>query len=308
LGQTDAPASSTGRRFARPFRAVKPARQTPGKSRGRADGARLDVVQGWQVALMLAAAGCAPSIPRGRSVSVGTASNGYLRDGVQVPAAGPGFKLVRDPSSAFGTKRMVGLIERAAAAVRRGAGPGPLLKVGDLSLQNGGRIEGHGSHRAGRDADLLYFARDASGRPADVGAMRYSRTGEGELDGRRYHLDTARTWALVKALLTDSEVEVQWIFCSHGIKVLLLEEALAEGEDLELVRRAAWILHRPTNARPHDDHMHVRIFCSAEERSLGCADTAPLWAWSSIETTGPIETTDAEILSALAPAPAGDRI
>ncbi|MBI2893209.1 MAG: penicillin-insensitive murein endopeptidase [Deltaproteobacteria bacterium] len=258
--------------------------------------------------VLLAGSGCAPNVPPGRSVSVGTSSHGYLRSGVRMPLAGPGFKVVRDPEAAFGTARMVGLITRAAAAVERRLGPGPDLRVGDLSLEAGGRIEGHGSHRAGRDADVLYFARDAAGRPADPGAMAFRRTGEGERDGRRYRLDTTRTWALVEAMLTDSEVEVQWIFCSHGIKVLLIEEALAQGEgaDLELVRRAAWILHRPSNSRPHDDHLHVRIFCSEEERALGCADTAPLWAWSSADEKLPASSaTDEEILAALGSEPEG---
>lgn len=245
---------------------------------------------------------CLPAVPSGRSVSVGAPSRGYIRAAVPLPARGPGFRFVRDPAAAFGTERMIAFLKRAAATVKARSGPGPDVRVGDISLDGGGRIDGHGSHRAGRDADVLYFARNAAGQLADVGAMAFNRFGEGTLDGARYKFDTARNWELVRAMLTDPEIEVQWIFCSHGIKVLLLEEALARGEDIELVRRAAWILHRPTNARPHDDHLHVRIFCSAEERSLGCVDGAPLWDWRP-PTTPTAPPTDDEILAALAPDP-----
>lgn len=244
---------------------------------------------------------CAPAVPAGRSVSVGTSSRGFIRAAVPLPPTGHGYRFVRDPAAAFGTARMVAFLQRVARAVKDRAGPGPDVRIGDLSLQGGGRIDGHGSHRAGRDADLLYFARGATGQLADVGAMAFDRFGRGQLDGAQYRFDTARNWALVRAMLTDPEVEVQWIFCSHGLKVLLLEEALAQGEDLELVRRAAWILHRPGNARPHDDHLHVRIFCTAEERALGCIDGAPDWDWRERQDAPPAAPpSDAEILAALA--------
>jgi penicillin-insensitive murein endopeptidase len=247
---------------------------------------------------------CAPAVPSGRSVSVGAPSRGFIRAAVSLPSQGPGYRFVRDPAASFGTARMVAFLQRVAKTVKDRSGPGPNVRVGDISLEGGGRIDGHGSHRAGRDADLLYFARGAAGPLADVGAMRFDRFGRGQLEGAQYHFDTARNWALVRAMLTDPEVEVQWIFCSHGLKVLLLEEALAQGEDLELVRRAAWILHRPGNARPHDDHLHVRIFCTVVERALGCVDGAPDWDWREREDAPPAAPpSDAEILAAMAQDP-----
>ena len=265
---------------------------------------RAGLVAVLSVTLAGALPACTPAVPAGRSVSIGSASHGFFRGPVALPPRGPGYRFVRDPAASYGTARMVSFLQRAASKLEQTAGPGPDLRIGDLSIEGGGRIQGHGSHRAGRDADVLYFARDAGNRLADVGAMRFDRFGRGTLDGARYQFDTRRNWALVRAMLTDPEIEVQWIFCSHGLKVLLLEEALAQGEDIELVRRAAWILHRPTNARPHDDHLHVRIYCSAEERSLGCIDGAPQWDWRPTHDDalagGP---TDPEILAALAPDP-----
>jgi penicillin-insensitive murein DD-endopeptidase len=32
---------------------------------------------------------------------------------------------------------------------------------------------------------------------------------------------------------------------------------------------------------PHDDHLHVRWFCSAEDAAAGCQEQAPLYPWFS---------------------------
>ena len=34
---------------------------------------------------------------------------------------------------------------------------------------------------------------------------------------------------------------------------------------------------------PHDDHLHIRWFCSAEDLALGCQDLPPLYPWHNAE-------------------------
>ena len=67
------------------------------------------------------------------------------------------------------------MIRRASRRVAREF-PGAQLGVGDLSLKGGRDSELHASHRAGRDADLIYYAVDEHGRPvAPVSSMpRYA--------------------------------------------------------------------------------------------------------------------------------------
>lgn len=95
--------------------------------------------------------------------------------------------------------------------------------------------------------------------------------------------DDARNWHFVRSLLTDPSIAVQWIFCSRGLEARLLRHALEVEPDRGVVLRAAYVLAQPANAAPHDDHFHVRIFCSAEERSLGCRDVPPFWPWLRAE-------------------------
>ena len=39
------------------------------------------------------------------------------------------------------------------------------------------------------------------------------------------------------------------------------------------------MLHQPTDAPPHGDHLHVRITCSLDDRLRGCLDWGPRWEW-----------------------------
>jgi penicillin-insensitive murein endopeptidase len=72
---------------------------------------------------------------------------------------------------------------------------------------------------------------------------------------------------------------VQWIFVSAGVKARLLRYAMAEERDPRAIMRAAYALHQPTNASPHDDHFHVRVYCTPRELAGGCVNTGPMWPW-----------------------------
>lgn len=237
-------------------------------------------------ALLGSAAGlvaCVPNVPAGTTVPFGTPSSGELAGGTELPMAGAGFVRARptDPTH-WGTPSLVSAIERAAADVSR-ALPGTLpLRVGDLSAPGGGRHPRHHSHRTGRDADVMYYAVDSSGRPVDgTGLVHYGRYGYAvdPASGSLVFLDEARNWHFVRTLLLDPRANVQWIFCAWGVKRRLLEYAAANEPNPEVLFRATQVLHQPRDARPHDDHMHVRFACTGEDRANGCIDLGPLWTW-----------------------------
>jgi penicillin-insensitive murein endopeptidase len=234
----------------------------------------------------------------GTSVSIGTASHGALRRGVALPSEGDGYVMPpqwRARGANYGTEELVGALVRAARAVQRER-PGGLLGVADLSPRGGGRTLKHHSHENGRDVDLLYFAVDDDNqalRPADT-MVKYDGDGNsvpraplrpGELrpvpgwEPTPRHFDLPRNWALVRALLLDPEVEVQWIFIADDLRTRLIEYASQTGESIEVIDRAAAILHRPTDSLPHDDHMHVRVFCDPADRMYGCNDGGPVRWW-----------------------------
>ncbi|MBO6939551.1 MAG: penicillin-insensitive murein endopeptidase [Deltaproteobacteria bacterium] len=235
--------------------------------------------------LLLLVLGCAPAVAPGTSVSVGKSNDGWLLRGVPMPDRGIGYVRARPgEETRYGIPRLVQVIERAAASVDAAFPGTPPLRVGDLSYPRGGRHPRHGSHRSGRDVDLIYYATTPTGRPVQGrGWVAYDRFGMGrepdEHGGAHMALDVARNWHLVRTLLADEDAQVQWIFCSAGVKARLLEHAIANEPSRAIVFRAAWVLHQPRRAHPHDDHFHIRIGCGAEQRALGCQDRGPIWPW-----------------------------
>ena len=227
-----------------------------------------------------------PTVQPLPSLSCGAVNRGGLHWGSTLPPDGPGWTIpdpwrVRDMN--HGTTGLVGLVQRAAGAVALQF-PGSVLGVGDLSAPRGGPAKHHRSHQSGRDVDLFYFARDMKGQPVapDIymplfrrdGVAHASRTPRWtDLPAPR-RLDTPRNWALVRALVSDPTVTVKYIFVSYGIRRRLLDHARAAGEPPDLIRKAAGLLRRPRGARPHNDHIHLRIACSARHIEQGnCSGT-----------------------------------
>jgi penicillin-insensitive murein endopeptidase len=103
------------------------------------------------------------------------------------------------------------------------------------------------SHQSGRDVDISYFL--------TAGHVWYATA-------TATNLDVARTWAFVRALLTETDVEM--IFVDRRIQLLLRAHAIAIGED------RAWVdsifqygggAARPivVHVRGHATHLHVRF-------------------------------------------------
>jgi penicillin-insensitive murein endopeptidase len=227
-----------------------------------------------------------------RALSLGHAAGGGLLRGVKVAPEGDGYFVPaawRPRRAVYATPALAGALARAFAAVSV-LHPGGRAPLGDLSRRGGGPADGHRSHQSGRDADIFFYALDAQGRsfqPARA-LFRYGADGKAvawspphgqpvpRLPLPRVRLDLPRTWALVRALLTDPAIEVQWIFVSLPVRALLLEHAARVAEDVALVGKAEVLLRQPGEAAPHDDHMHVRVFCDPEDRAFGCDDGLPV--------------------------------
>ena len=229
----------------------------------------------------------------GTSVSVGSFNDGALRHGRALPVKGEGYlipELWRTRDARYGTDELTRAIARAARRVRREY-PGAVLGVADLSRKGGGGSEHHRSHENGRDADLIFYAVDERDKPvAPADAMpRYGidlrarppapskDVVYGPFSPRRF--DVKRNWSLVRALLQDPEIEVQYLFIHEALRARLLDWARAIDEDPALVDRASAIMHQPGDSLPHDDHLHVRVFCAADDRAFGCVDRGPVRWW-----------------------------
>jgi murein endopeptidase len=124
--------------------------------------------------------------PAVESVSVGSPTNGRLRDGVPFPPEGEAFFtwdpiLKQSPNRVwrrYATDRTVARILRILAEFRAAHPDAPRVGVGDLSRPKGGVFDrrygglGHASHQNGLDVDVYYPRRDrlerAPNGPAQV--------------------------------------------------------------------------------------------------------------------------------------------
>jgi len=181
------------------------------------------------------------------SISLGRPSAGALFNPVQMPT-GDGWSLI-DPADAWGTQETVDFIIRAIQAVRARYPDSHPVYIGHISSKKGGSLRPHISHQAGRDVDLSFYYTDDS--------ARWYRRATGA------NLDLPRTWALIRAFITETDVEL--ILVDHSLQKLLREHALSIGEDPDWI--ASLFQGVPGKLRPlivhakgHATHLHVRFF------------------------------------------------
>lgn len=192
------------------------------------------------------------------SLSLGRPNAGALIGGVQMPA-GEGWEVV-DPKRSWGTQETIAYLVSALGELRRRIPDAPRVFVGDLSREHGGALGPHRSHQSGRDVDLGYLHKPGMHVWYQHASART--------------LDVAKTWALVRALVTETDVEA--IFMDLGVQKLLKEHALGQGEDrawLDSLFRFGSVHPAPLirQAWGHSSHMHVRFFNPhAEGLALRC--------------------------------------
>lgn len=262
------------------------------------------------VLLFLDQLGCAhaPSpLAPGLKGTVGMTHRGVLDGGEEIPKEGDGFRFLRDNGRHFATPRFARVLKRAAATVARER-PGALLVLGDVSTKDGGQLMPHFSHRAGRDADLVYYFTTEGGAPvAEHGFLHVGPDGLAFDDAKKRFLrfDVEREWLLVRALLEDPEARVQWIFVHDNVKAMLLQWARARGESTEMLWRAEQLMLQPNPGGPHDDHLHVRTACDQDEIDHGCVPFGPERPWLALPPRPPTAVTDQELaLELFTPLPA----
>ena len=221
-----------------------------------------------------------PWLPGDRpaSVSVGTTRDGYLVGDEAVPDDDPILRVLPTQAARglrYGTAPLVRALGRAAHAVAA-AFPGSVTWLGNLSQRGGGDIPWSVSHNSGRDADIAFPLLDPAGLPAfrndlvELDEHGWAFDADGAV-----RLDAARVWVLVSALLADPDVVVQYLFVSRPLRALILSRGERRGAGPDELKRAARVLVQPGGALPHDDHLHLRIHCTAADAANGCREAGP---------------------------------
>lgn len=232
------------------------------------------------------AAGCPRHgvIDDGTSVSFGPSNRGKLVNPTRLPVRGDGYFMPSRWATRglhYGTDELIDLLVHAGRRINLDS-PGAMIGVADLSPHRGGPSAWHRSHQSGRDADLLFFVVDAQGAPVMLDNMvpfdaeGAAVLGPGTPQERVVHFDVPRNWLLVRALIDNPVTPVQFLFISDPLKQQLIDHARAVGEPDALIQRASYLLHQPGDALPHNDHLHLRIFCAPTDRDIGCFDRGML--------------------------------
>jgi penicillin-insensitive murein endopeptidase len=218
---------------------------------------------------------------RDAPISVGDTSHGYLVAGAE---------LVEDDTIGilpeqkkrdlrWGTGGLVKLLRDAAALLHKETGT--RMWVGNIGKREGGDIAWSVSHNSGRDADVAFCYTDHKGKPVDPPDL-VPLNGEGLAKNQNLRLDAKRTWLIIKGLLLSDAVEVQYLFLANALKTQVLTYAAQHGEPFDLIQRAGVVIRQPAGSAPHNDHLHVRVFCSERDVLGGCENNGAVHPWTKL--------------------------
>lgn len=179
-------------------------------------------------------------------LSVGATNRGRLINGVQMPE-GPYWEL-NDKAHIWGTSETIQGLIRCIERVNEQFPDTQKMRIGHISKRNGGPISPHVSHQAGRDVDVSYYYNEPT--------RWFARANE-------KNLDKARTWAFVKALITQTDVEM--ILIDIGLQRVLRDHAKEIGEDeawLDDIFRGSAGKGGPIirHSKGHATHIHIRFY------------------------------------------------
>jgi penicillin-insensitive murein endopeptidase len=90
-------------------------------------------------------------------------------------------------------------------------------------------------------------------------------------------LDLPRTWAFVRALLEDRSAIRCSASSSRSTCARCPQLRGARARAAQDPDRFGELTCQPS--APHDDHFHIRFFCTPEDIAAGCQDATPVYSW-----------------------------
>jgi penicillin-insensitive murein endopeptidase len=216
------------------------------------------------------------------SRSVGTSSDGYLVEGKTLVVPWPHLAMLDVQSRRdlnHSTDRVLGILDAASAFVAS-RHPGAVVYLGNMGREGGGDIPYSISHNSGRDADIAFMVKGADGLPAVMPTLLpLDESGRYEGEHGVYEFDVERSWSLARGLIEHAGDDLQYLFVANWLRDAMIAHAEAAGEPAEVVARAKKAMRQPTASLPHNDHFHLRVYCSVEDYASGCKDTGRRQPW-----------------------------
>ncbi len=181
------------------------------------------------------------------SLSIGTPGRSTLFNGVALPD-NPHWAIAPNADT-WATSETLAAIQTAVDTVCELFPDTPPITIGDISDSDGGRLKRHKAHQGGRDVDFGF----------------YYKAGKGSwfVPGNSTNFDLARNWALVRALVSRTDVET--ILLDTRIQRSLYRYALGLGENKEWLDRIFQFARGSSESliqhvAGHQTHYHVRFF------------------------------------------------
>lgn len=233
----------------------------------------------WKIPDVGASAPTFPLLPgegAARSRSIGDVSSGYLVNAHQMTFPHPRIAILQVQSERhlnFTSDEMATLIEAGAGHVQQFY-PDAITYIGNLGNKGGGDIPYSVSHNSGRDADVAFFVTDVEGQPAQMpDLLPLDKEGKYEGEHGIFLFDVARNWKLIEGfVLHAGDGQLQYIFVADWLRDMMLEHARTSGADGKVIASAARLMMQPRATLAHNDHFHLRIYCSEVDVRSGCKD------------------------------------
>lgn len=196
--------------------------------------------------------------PTERSESYGTAHNGRLVNGEQLPSHAA--YNIRSTRRAWGTNQTITNLMAGYDHMKKRYSELPRIFIHDLSKKEGGSLKPHLSHQTGRDADIGYYHSRCGRRDCEYRVISASE------------LNAEYQWELFRYWIDNHKAE--YIFVDYTLQEPLYNYAKAQGvSSAQLSKifqyprgrhaRRGVIRHEPG----HRNHFHVRFRCSSSDRN-----------------------------------------
>lgn len=220
-----------------------------------------------------------------RSFSIGDTRDGCLINGKPIPS--PNLAIRQLPVQyergiAYGTDELIKLLTDTAHAMQRKY-PKTQMALGNLGMREGGDIPYSISHNSGRDADIAFYLSDEHGNPARLDDMyKIDRNFQTVVENSIYKFDLEKNTTLLETLLTHPKVHVQFVFVARHLRAAISRELnrrhgpSSDDPNPDILARFEQSVQ---NQSAHDDHFHIRVYCSDSDICAGCIDRSIIHPW-----------------------------
>ncbi|MBR4985538.1 MAG: HEAT repeat domain-containing protein [Proteobacteria bacterium] len=211
--------------------------------------------------------------------SIGTTRDGYMINGRSLPVPSLLIRQLPVPYErglTYGTQELIRLLVDTARVMEKKY-PGTIMYMGNMGAREGGDISYSVSHNAGRDADIAFYLLDDQGKFAHPRHLhKINRVLHSREAGAVYTFDLEKNTTLVETLLTHPKINVQFIFLVKHLRSAIRKEFVNRGASEELLARFDAVVQVQA---AHNDHFHVRIYCSDADICAGCVDKSLIHEW-----------------------------